>query len=1110
MVSGMMPPPEAPALPDEDRLDFPAAWARLVAPTRAIGRPRKVELDAEQGRRHCADHADWLAETLALQPQGQCQTAAAAFLAGDPEPLGAAAVMALVNRKSGHPQEQVRPVLHHLVAERGLPFAAQALAEYFTIGVYKRSKRRIGLHRMPLSNLGWDTARDALLSDMRSLLAAASDEEYAAAVAALADHRTSPVQRFAVTLLVPDERSWADEVCAEHGSSNPPEFATEILVREAVTAIDQLRLLGQRTVPAGYDVTTAHVAPLARRLGADAAPVLIRTVDEAFYASERKACYKALSLLPSDDAVGFLADGLGEAGAVGFAMDAAKRFPLRTLRAVAARLPGADAETRKRLTALAHADPVLQTALAHADAATREVLAPLFESRTRVPDADPADLPPLLAAPPWTVKAPKKQAVVITGLVPLPINRVVWAEGERERWEADGYTFDQQRTDEQWRELAAELARGGLTGPPGLHFVVGAPLEIAAPVVGHWNPEGLEEWFLEQFLRQLLARFGEAVSEQITVCASAHARLRADLVPVANLAVARLMADGFARLKSVREHAIAWLDRHGSDAAALLVPDALGKAGKRRAAAEQALHHLAGRYGPDLVHEAAAQYGEEAAAAIGALVDVDPLTPLGAKIPEPGSWAVPALLPQVLLEGGERALPREAVRHLLTVLAVDTPELPYAGVVVAAEACDRASLNRFSLALFELWLAAGAPPADRWALAQLAHFADDHTVRVLAPLIAKWPGENQHHRAVQGLKILGAIGTEAAMRAIQGIAAKAKYDGISWEAHDQVQAIADRLGLTAEQLADRLVPDFGLGEQRSLVLDYGPRAFTVAFDEHLKPYVTDDAGKPRKILPRPGAKDDAESAGDAYRRFAALKKELRTVAADLVKRLEAAMVHGRTWTAGEFRRCFAEHALVKHLARRLVWFADHDGGTTAFRIAEDGSFGDAADDAFALPEAAVVRLAHPLHLGPEVAAWAELLADYEILQPFEQLSRPVMAFTDEELTTGVLERFQGATVDVGRILGLTGRGWHRSGPEDAGMEPGIAYTFPTGGCISVTLDPGIYAGSVHEYPRQTLVSVHLTEGERFRRKSGGRVPEAVDPVAASEALADLARLTGTR
>jgi hypothetical protein len=417
-------------------------------------------------------------------------------------------------------------------------------------------------------------------------------------------------------------------------------------------------------------------------------------------------------------------------------------------------------------------------------------------------------------------------------------------------------------------------------------------------------------------------------------------------------------------------------------------------------------------------------------------------------------------------------------------------------------------LTRFSIALFEQWLTAGAPSEDGWALTQLAHFGDDEAVRLLQPLVAKWPGENQHKRAVTGLAVLGAIGTEAALRAINQIAEKAKFAAIKSEAADQIQAIAANLGLTGEQLADRLVPDFGLRDEAALVLDYGPRQFRVGFDEALKPFVTDMDGKPRKSLPKPGAKDDELLADAAYKRFAALRKDLRSVAADQVKRLERAMVQGRTWTPAEFDEHFVQHPLVWHLARRLVWIAEHGTARTAFRLAEDKGCSDVDENEFALPADAAVRLAHPAILD-DVDAWAEILADYEILQPFPQLARPVMAFTDEELRTGRLERFEGAAVPVGKLLGLTSRGWQRTPPQDAGIEPGMFCPFPGVGYLVFDLDPGITVGYVEMYDTQELRKVVVSRNAMY----GWDVPAPktdfgpVDPVIASELLSTLAKLT---
>ncbi len=53
------------------------------------------------------------------------------------------------------------------------------------------------------------------------------------------------------------------------------------------------------------------------------------------------------------------------------------------------------------------------------------------------------------------------------------------------------------------------------------------------------------------------------------------------------------------------------------------------------------------------------------------------------------------------------------------------------------------------------------------------------------------------------------------------------------------------------ELEDRLAPDLGLDDNGSLLLDFGPRQFTVSFDETLKPFVRDASGSRLKDLPKP-------------------------------------------------------------------------------------------------------------------------------------------------------------------------------------------------------------------------------------------------------------------
>jgi hypothetical protein len=261
--------------------------------------------------------------------------------------------------------------------------------------------------------------------------------------------------------------------------------------------------------------------------------------------------------------------------------------------------------------------------------------------------------------------------------------------------------------------------------------------------------------------------------------------------------------------------------------------------------------------------------------------------------------------------------------------------------------------------------------------------------------------------------------------------------------------------VTRDQLADRLVPGLGLDAAGGMVLDYGPRQFRVELGERLDPVVYDAAGGRLTRLPKPSAKDDAEPAAEAYARFAALRKDVATVAAEQVRRLERAMAAGRRWSLDEHRRLFVEHPLVWHLTRRLVWVVTDadDAVTGSFRLAEDKTFADSSDAGLELPADALVGIAHPVHLAGELVRWTEVFTDYEILQPFRQLTRSTYALDAEELGRPDLSRYDGAVVPTTRVLGLAHRGWERGAPY-AGISEQTYRELGNGLRVVVDLDPG--------------------------------------------------------
>lgn len=129
-------------------------------------------------------------------------------------------------------------------------------------------------------------------------------------------------------------------------------------------------------------------------------------------------------------------------------------------------------------------------------------------------------------------------------------------------------------------------------------------------------------------------------------------------------------------------------------------------------------------------------HGDEAAEAIRTLLSTPPVETGLEQPPKIGTWVDPVPLPQVLLRGRDRALPRDAAGRLVEMLALPTP----CGMDELAEACAPGTVAEFGWALFRQWLDAGKPSKDAWALRQLGRTGDDDTVRLLTPVIRAWPG----------------------------------------------------------------------------------------------------------------------------------------------------------------------------------------------------------------------------------------------------------------------------------------------------------------------------------------------------------------------------------
>ncbi|HEI8762718.1 TPA: WGR and DUF4132 domain-containing protein [Klebsiella oxytoca] len=513
------------------------------------------------------------------------------------------------------------------------------------------------------------------------------------------------------------------------------------------------------------------------------------------------------------------------------------------------------------------------------------------------------------------------------------------------------------------------------------------------------------------------------------------------------------MAQNFSRKKTLREDARNWLLEYPEHAIAGLLPAALGKACKDRDDAQQALRLLAENNHRSLITQIAQRYQQpEIIAALGAFLDAGDFHDFPTKIQPLPEFYQFALWRRPQLKSSGLPLPDNAMRYLGDMLNFPREVKLYAGLNTVKSICTPTSLANFAWDLFNAWIEAGGPSKANWAFTTLAFFGNDDTARALTPLIRAWPGESQHQRAALGLDILAEIGSDIALMLLNGIAKKIKFAALQENAQNKIKQIAEQRELTIAELEDRLAPDLGLDDNGTLVLDFGPRRFTVSFDEALKPFVRDESGRRLKDLPKPNKSDDETLAAAAVNRYKSLKKDARTVATQQIMRLETAMCLRRRWTAEQFRLFLVDHPLVRHLTRRLIWgvYSQENVLLACFRVAEDNSYSDAEDNLFSLPEGQI-GLPHVLEISAEdAAAFGQLYADYELLPPFRQLDRNHYRLTESENRATELTRWRGRQCQAGRIVGLERKGWQRI--EDGGSICGM-FKPATSGDIVLEVEP---------------------------------------------------------
>ena len=342
----------------------------------------------------------------------------------------------------------------------------------------------------------------------------------------------------------------------------------------------------------------------------------------------------------------------------------------------------------------------------------------------------------------------------------------------------------------------------------------------------------------------------------------------------------------------------------------------------------------------------------------------------------------------------------------------------------------------YARSIFDKWMEDGAQAKKKWVLYFYAIHGGLEILPVLEQCIKEWAENSRGSIAADAVNAMVLNGSPQVLMQVDHMAHKFKHRQVKKAAVQALEHAAEQLGITSEELGDRIVPNLGFDQNMEQIFDYGTRKFRVYLTPALELEIFDEDGKKRKSMPAPGTKDDAQKAKLANTEFKQMKKQLKNIVAMQKFRLENALVSGRCWDAEGWKNLFVANPVMHSFAIGLIWTAYSQGEKMAtFRYMEDGTFNTVEEEEYELPEGVSIGLAHPIEMEEdELEGWKEQLRDYEIVQPIVQLEKKIYLLAEDEKQSLDLNRFHGRKVSGLSLQGRAAKlGWSKGSVEDAGV-----------------------------------------------------------------------------
>jgi HEAT repeat protein len=362
---------------------------------------------------------------------------------------------------------------------------------------------------------------------------------------------------------------------------------------------------------------------------------------------------------------------------------------------------------------------------------------------------------------------------------------------------------------------------------------------------------------------------------------------------------------------------------------------------------------------------------------------------------------------------------------------------------------DRRTSGDFALELLQQFLKSRQKVPYRWAMTMAAALGDGRIVPLLVEQVTSWCERNWGQLAEHAARALALVDDDQALVALDALTLRyrTKHKNVSEGALEAFAAVAERRGVSVDELGDLVVPALGFESNATRTIDGGKTTFDVrvGLDFKLKFF---DVGKKKAVASLPKSVP-AETAAE----FKALATTLREVSKAQCVRLENMLMRQHRWPAQRWQELFRKHPLLVPFGIRLVWgvYDPSNALTATFRALDDGGLTTSDDASLDLPATSTIGIVHPLELDAALRlAWQTHLADNEVEPPFPQLQRLVFRPKPEQRDRRMLVDIAGKEMNALTFKGRASRSnWVRASVGDGASVLAYAKRFSASGVDAI-------------------------------------------------------------